>query len=187
MSRKDTAAWQSATTVVDLGQLTARWLEGQLGWHPWYETERPNEETTELIPALGRVNRAGFFTTDSQPGRRGRGFNGRLWEQRAFVGGFVADQKLLKRLKAAAGSHGCQIDVRSSRRARAAWIEATRADGEWKMAGGGAIDAREITHEWQDLNPVALAALIGAQQVSIVHPEWGPASTQPFIRTLSAI
>ncbi len=34
MNRADRKAWRSARTLADLGELTARWIEGDLGEHP---------------------------------------------------------------------------------------------------------------------------------------------------------
>jgi hypothetical protein len=77
-------SWTTATTLADLGELTARWLEGTED-HPG-NFGPPDEETRELIPVLARLNRSGFITTGSQPGYLGP--DGR---QLAAVSGLTAD------------------------------------------------------------------------------------------------
>ena len=81
-------AWMSANTLAELGELIARWLEGSLSFNPGYGGETADGETTDLIPALARFNRAGFVTENSQPGEDTD--NGCL--QRACVSGFCDEQ-----------------------------------------------------------------------------------------------
>lgn len=99
MNRTDRAVWRKATTLPQLGELTAQWLEGTLpsvfGWAPG---EGPHDETKPLIPTLAGLNRAGFVTRDSQPGEDSPWLDGRL-QQRAAVEGF-ADQTTLDWLTA---------------------------------------------------------------------------------------
>jgi hypothetical protein len=82
MKRHDLDLWQAAETLVDLGELVARWLEGKISSQPGYaEGCGPDPETTPLIGTLAAVNRAGLVTTNSQPGVGG--------VQRATVHAFV--------------------------------------------------------------------------------------------------
>lgn len=84
--------WQNARTPDDVGELTARWLEGSLIDHPFpgHQTEVPDDETTELVPILARLNRSGFITDSSQPGELSPD-----WWQRAFVEGFAGIGKVV--------------------------------------------------------------------------------------------
>src|SRR6266536_3121043 len=59
--------WMSATSLAELGELTALWLEGEIGQAPT-NLGPPAGETAELIPVLAAVNRAGLVTDCSQPG-----------------------------------------------------------------------------------------------------------------------
>lgn len=44
--------WRQAVLLSDLGHLTARWLEGELAFHPGgYDV--PADETLHLVPVLG--------------------------------------------------------------------------------------------------------------------------------------
>jgi hypothetical protein len=58
--------WAEPTTLRGLGEVMARWLEGDLPWAPGYGGG-PDEETTGLIPVLAALNRAGLVTHQSQP------------------------------------------------------------------------------------------------------------------------
>ncbi len=91
MSKADRGAWQAARTLADLGELTARWLEGSIGSEPGY-CGRPAEETEDLVPVLAKLNRAGFVTSGSQPGLIEPGARGTLAEQRAAVDGFAGPE-----------------------------------------------------------------------------------------------
>jgi hypothetical protein len=74
------ALWDKARTVADLGELTARWLEGSISWNPTYTNgdtyaaevgtfnRPPEDETKPYVHLLAAVNRAGFVTNFSQPG-----------------------------------------------------------------------------------------------------------------------
>jgi hypothetical protein len=79
--------WSEATTILEVGELMARWLNGELRACPTYYG-KPDPETLKspgLLSALKTANRAGFITAQSQPGSDGLGFDGQRWEQRAAV------------------------------------------------------------------------------------------------------
>lgn len=104
--------WRDARSIDDLGHAMACWLEGHTGSRPGYFGTRPDEETRHLIPVLGRANRSGFVTTDSQPGRTSTAFDGRPWVQRAAVQGYVAAANpLLTRITGAARAAGLVVTV----------------------------------------------------------------------------
>lgn len=68
MSNKndDERLWREAQTLDELGELTARWIEGTLPYYPFYgETIDP--ETEPLQDKLAYFNRNGLVTTFSQP------------------------------------------------------------------------------------------------------------------------
>ncbi|MDQ3275031.1 MAG: hypothetical protein M3Q39_08390 [Actinomycetota bacterium] len=102
MSRADADAWYRARSLADLGELTARWLEGGIGSRPGYQPRcGPDVETRRLIPTLAALNRGGYLTNSSQPGEAPTvGYDGRLWSQRAAVSGFT-DRATLDRIHAA--------------------------------------------------------------------------------------
>jgi Helix-turn-helix domain len=84
----DAVHWRSAATLHDLGVLTARWLDGDIAFLPSYGAAGPDPETEELVPMLAPLNRAGFVTTNSQPGVPAE--DGSC--QRAFIEGFCDDE-----------------------------------------------------------------------------------------------
>jgi hypothetical protein len=98
MRRADRAAWRSARTMADLGELVTRWLNGQLQQTPGH-LGPPDPETIPLIPALTLANRAGFVTDNSQAADRD---GARVWE--AWVSGFATDDTLARLRAAVAGT-----------------------------------------------------------------------------------
>lgn len=80
------AAWRDATSITEVCELTARFIEGQSPYFPGYGADTVDFETKELIPYLAAYNRAGFLTLVSQPG-----MDDPDWKQRAFVDGFALE------------------------------------------------------------------------------------------------
>jgi hypothetical protein len=60
-------SWADVRTLEDLGEMTARWLEGVEPYHPSCGDGGPDDETAVLVPDLTALNRAGFVTEFSQP------------------------------------------------------------------------------------------------------------------------
>ena len=97
---QDRLEWAAARDLADVGQLTARWLEGEIWSQPAYAPNfGPDPETEPLIATLTAANRAGYLTVSSQPGCAPEaGFDGAIWAQRAAVEGFVHRGRLLDEL-----------------------------------------------------------------------------------------
>ncbi|MGW4075990.1 DUF6919 domain-containing protein [Streptomyces asiaticus] len=166
--------WKRAQSVADLGQLMADWLEGSLGgWTPSHLDDRPDEETSHLIPVLAACNRAGCVTTDSQPGEIVR-YAGELCEQRAAVKGWVADRRLLDRLRSNAKRAGMEI---IAHRADSGWRDGTvvtRVDGEPYTWFGRTMSRRDqIAYEWRGVGGRAIRELRTATYITIFDPVWG--------------
>lgn len=90
MSRHDRRIWAGARTLVDLGEITAQWLEGHVQSHPNGHYGGPDPETEEIRDALIALNRAGFVTEGSQSGQTpDSADDGEGWRQRAAVYGFA--------------------------------------------------------------------------------------------------
>lgn len=186
MSSRDKRLWQSATTVSELGELMARWLEGDIkSWPGYMPNCGPEEETSDLIPALAAANRSGYVTTQSQPGGEARGFDGRIWRQRAAVTGHVADSGVLDRLRRAAQQAGCDIIIHGPN-GRGGWVEVTVADGEIITSFGEHLSRRDIHSTWPGLHRHAFKAVAAAWQVTLIHPTWGSAGTPQLIGALKA-
>ena len=99
MNEPSAELWRDAKTLNEIGELTARWIEGSLPFHPCYG-DSSDEETETIQSQLINFNRNGFITTFSQPAE--------AWDeegsaQRAAVEGF-AEEVTAKRI-AALGLH----------------------------------------------------------------------------------
>ena len=81
--------WRDVRGIDELGAAMAGWLEGRIGSQPGCSVG-PDDETLPLVPVLARLNRRGWVTTCSQPGEHGLAADGRRWEQRAAVEGWVS-------------------------------------------------------------------------------------------------
>lgn len=102
---RDADTWWTANSLPALGQLTADWLEGRSLFLPAYCATGPDPETTDLIPTLAALNRAGLVTDSSQPGHGPvEGYDGRMWLQRAYVSGYT-DAGTIHSLAAALAHH----------------------------------------------------------------------------------
>lgn len=86
----DRRQWRDADSLAAIGELTARWLEGTLAYQPEDFSTEPAPETRPVVPVLAALNRAGYVTTNSQPGAALRTGSG----QRAFVTGHCDELSL---------------------------------------------------------------------------------------------
>lgn len=85
--------WASARTVADLGERVRNFLTGVCPFQPGYFAAAPDAETAYLIDFLADFCRNGFITSGSQPGTgECAGFDGQMWQQRAFVTGLMREQ-----------------------------------------------------------------------------------------------
>lgn len=160
--------WRTARTLEDLGELTARWLEGSVTYLPAYYSTGPAEETGPLVPTLATLNRAGYFTTDSQPGDPLTGGYG----QRAFVTGFC-DEALLARIEtlilgtdliAVTTPPGCDNPTQIT----------VTIDGDSPFTWtGSSLDEDNIRHYYSADCPDAVHTLLNAWQVAVLDPVWG--------------
>jgi hypothetical protein len=100
MSADDRAAWLSARDFADLGDLTVKWLHGEIEQTPDHAGP-PDEETIPHIEVLSAANRAGFVTTGSQSADAATGG----WPAcEAYVQGFASDATLSELRFAIAGT-----------------------------------------------------------------------------------
>ncbi|MEU7802723.1 hypothetical protein AB0B10_26025 [Micromonospora arborensis] len=149
--------WSQATSVRGLGRTCALYLEGRIPSQPAY---LPNcaidHETRHLVPVLARANRAGLYTTNSQPGRFENYPAANAW-----VVGF-ADEHTAHHLAELLNGSGLHYLL---------WRARTRRP----VLQHGKVDSRPFT-EWQirlffqDCNASAVNALVDAVQVLIEDP-----------------
>jgi hypothetical protein len=180
MSEADGDRWASARTLADVGEMTARWLEGEIASQPGYCGPSDIEDPA-LVPLLARLNRAGFVTTGSQIGESGWGHGGAWWEQCAAVEGF-ADARMASRLARVARAAGmtvvlhCPAELPRWRYRYHQAVTVTRRDGGRYTAFGVQVPRRHIRDSWLGYgicHPDAVKALCGAWQVTLIDPEWG--------------
>lgn len=164
----DEVWWRSARTLLDLGALTARWLEGDITFLPGYDGV-PDPETEGLIPVLAAINRAGFVTDCSQPGEPA--VDG--WCQRAAVTGFCTGDLAARITDALAATDLVVLD---------AWpgfdcviqVPVTLDDGKAHTWVGGTLDVEHLSEVYgPSCGPEAVLALVAAHQVAVFDPVWG--------------
>jgi hypothetical protein len=172
VNRGDTARWQTAHSLGDLGELTALFLEGQLSETPSHGGP-PDPDTGPLIPVLTEVNRAGFVTEQSQPGIPPDADGS---AQRANVSGF-ASNKTFAALTATLADTDLVITAARARRDEKGLpptIPITLDMGEECTWDGGAQSCTDLEYHYgSTCHPDAVQALCNAWQVTIVDPEWG--------------
>jgi len=143
----------------------------------------PDPETTELIPTLARLNRAGYVTDCSQPGLPPtEGYDGRLWSQRAAVSGF-ADDATAARILAAVEGTGLVIIAHETPPRRRWWpgrrpnpgMAVTAAEHGHRVHThfGGRMSLGDIKSCFADLGREGFAAIRDALQVTVIDPVWG--------------
>lgn len=178
VSFRDRRRWKTAATWTEVGELMARWLEGEIASRPGYAARYgPDEETAHLVPGLAAACRAGYITTNSQPGESGAGLHGESWEQRAAVTGLVADPGLLDRLTAAALAEGLVvlIDDHTAETYSEPYV-CTTVNGEPFTAFGGYVDHANLTLvEWRGLRPELVEQAAAGVYLTLAAPEWGAA------------
>ncbi|MEI8133076.1 MAG: hypothetical protein WCG34_11635 [Leptolinea sp.] len=82
--------WSNAKSLSDLGELTSRWLTGEISTCP-SQSAPPDCETGKIVKYLIAINKLGFVTDFSQPA--GKFDNG--YAQRACVSGFCSESHAL--------------------------------------------------------------------------------------------
>ncbi|MFJ3673700.1 DUF6919 domain-containing protein [Streptomyces sp. NPDC090106] len=185
MSRSERQRWRSARTVADLGELMALWLEGELGSWPGYMPGcGPDDETTHLVPTLAALCRAGYVTTQSQPGCIGTSTDGLWWEQRAALELVVTDPKLFHRLIDTADAAGLSVrinDYRPGGGVQDQPVVVTTCDSEPVTSFGGRISRAHMAIQWPGLHPDLYREVSTGMYVSIIAPEYGKPGEQMWV------
>lgn len=165
---------ESASTLADLGELTAQFLEGRIRDTPGFGGP-PDPETTELIPVLAAVNRAGFVTRQSQPGipldRHGSA-------QRANVSGYADPGAFARLMTAASGGRPDRHRRLCPRRQEGPRVgplfAITLDEGEEFTWDGLALPQSELVSSYEEVcHPRAICSLFNAWQVTLIDPVWG--------------
>lgn len=131
--------WRDARSIGELGGAMAGWLEGRIASQPGCSTG-PDDETLPLVPVLARLNRRGWVTTVSQPGYLGMTGDGRPWEQRACVEGWIsADDPMLPRIVRTARAAGLIVTAHGAGKAvgprKGLTVSRWGDESQWKAGG----------------------------------------------------
>lgn len=179
MSRADRHRWRQSRTLLDLGELTAQWLERSITSHPAIRPGHgPDPETTELVPALAALNRAGFVTLGSQPGAS-NGFDedGRYWEQTEAVQGLVSGPALLTRiLRLARTGYQTVIHPSTARPGlRPDGITVTTCEQQSTTGFGAHLNRRQMRtiYPATSIHTSAFRELCDAWQITLAAPRSG--------------
>ena len=165
----DRAAWGQAITLEELGELTARWIEGTLGYNPGYGGD-PDPETGPIAEALASFNRRGYMTTFSQPGEP---LDDEGCAQRASVEGY-ATEATARRLGTLALRTDLLLFIYAPGNYEAGYQVPVTIQEFRPFTWTGAYHGQfALEHYAEDLSPEAVAELAEAWTVSIIDPSWG--------------
>jgi hypothetical protein len=161
--------WRKASSLGDLGDLTARWLTGDIRSQPGYRgTVDVDEDLAPgLTDALVAANRSGFLTWTSQAGQPG---DRPGWgQQLAWVDG-VAPPEMARQLAERARNAGYEAHLwqRGDRRRIVTW------DGGRPFTAAGWTPHRELRGAvYRGVGDDALREICSGQQISIIDPAPG--------------
>lgn len=160
--------WATAQTLDQLGELTARWLEGAIPNHPANHGEGPDEETHSLVPTLAAYNRAGLVTDFSQPGEP----ESDGWTQRAAVSAWCSDETC-DRLDKAIGPTELILLFEIHGRHSCSRIPVTLDEGKAYTWTGNSYDEDYLMVCYGELAPEGRDAIRASWYVTIIDPIWG--------------
>lgn len=160
--------WGEAKTLEELGEVTARWIEGSVSYHPCYRADI-DAETRPLGKKLAYFNRNGLVTTFSQPAEP---LDEEGFSQRACVEGY-AREDVAKRI-ATIGLYtelliliyppdwqgGYQIPITLDEFHPFTWC-------------GGVWGYEEFECFAEDCSPEAMEELKSAWKVVVIDLQWG--------------
>lgn len=168
--------WRDARSIGELGGAMAGWLEGRIKSWPGCSAG-PDDETLPLVPALARLNRRGWVTTMSQPGYLGMADDGRPWEQRACVEGWIAaGDPMLPRVIRAARAAGLLVTAHGAGRSVGPrnGLPVSRWGTESLTGVGGRYGRLRRRSEWRGIGRMAQRELRHEGVVlAVVDPVWG--------------
>ncbi|WP_233149790.1 hypothetical protein [Kineosporia sp. A_224] len=174
--------WRDAACLADLGELTARWLEGSVLEQPAYygPVDVDEDMAPGLTAALITANRTGLVTENSQAGCDEVEDDGSTWRQLAWVSGW-ATPGLVQYLASAAESRD-DVEVVAFTRLpdhESAGAARVRTEDElvvtWSDGQPFTVDGPRGQGDYHWLyeglvRPSALAELDAAVQVAVVDP-----------------
>ncbi|MCX4720009.1 hypothetical protein OG818_30260 [Streptomyces virginiae] len=182
------APWSTARTIADLGPAMADWLNGRFPDRPGYCGTTIAPETKFLVPALTKLCQAGFVTTSSQPGEKGR-TRYTPYRQQAAVDGIVAGtHPALKRVLELKHqgllvfAHGRDLAI-----GRLDGEVVTEWDGRPHTWFGRRLLPRDLRNEWKGVSPEALTDVLNnGVQFTVIDPDWG-GNTRLWLALMTAL
>jgi hypothetical protein len=165
----DEDAWRNCTTLEGACELTARWLEGSLSYVPGYAAPQYAGENGPLSQALAAINRLGFLTDDSQPGKDVAGGHG----QRAFVTGRCSEQSAGIISAVLVGTDLVVLAFPPGESGSGQICVTLEGDREftWLGGSGGPSYAHETYTDWT--NDILAKSLAECWELQIFDPVWG--------------
>lgn len=167
------ARWAAARDFAELCELGARFIEGRLQFFPGWLAPLLDAESEPLEGRLARLNRAGFLTLASQPGRPpGPDHAGRTVSQRAFVTGFAAagTARRLEQLGVASDLYVASFAAHEQGGYR---VPVGVCAGEAFCWSGYAAGPEELDLFEEHVDPGAWRALAECRYVCALDPVWG--------------
>jgi hypothetical protein len=162
MAEADARFWREPTNVRELALVGALYIRGYLRSQPAYQPGAPvDDETFDLIPALVAANRAGFFTTGSQPGDDEH-------DMKAYVTGF-ADEPTMLALRNLLLDSGLDYRIRRTSAGSDHDNEYSNRRIRWGVDSPSNVESFYGTV----CNEQAVEALLDAYQIVIEDPEVG--------------
>lgn len=171
MSGADRAEWRQAANLADVGQLTARWLSGELGAQPNYLAPVDIDDEPGMTEALIDLNRAGVVTTGSQAAYDGPGYDGAHWSQRAAVQALAAEQTVTDLRQHLADHDGLVVADREG-----GFFAGFRPVAPVTCREASVVTDFGVRHPLGDhmrACPQAADELADAEQVVVYDAEWG--------------
>lgn len=162
MPDADAAFWSACDTIGDLARVNILYLQGKIGSRPAYAPgEGIDDETLPLVDVLVAANRAGFYTTGSQPGHDGE------WVQNAYVTGFADHSTTLTLWTLLNAQGGLNWRIR-----RTCELRDTAREGQ--RLRWGVMRRRDVESFYGEVcSPDAVAALVDGYQIVIEDPTPG--------------
>lgn len=161
------SVWGRAVSIAQLGELTARWLEQDLKWHPAY-LGSPDPETWPIVPVLAQLNRAGLVTLGSQPGQ----FVYKIGNcQRSFVDG-VASTECIESLTEMCARTGVGLIVGSFENQNPTRVAVTMTAG-LTTTWSGIVPVEELEVFRRGVSEEAMTALTNSRPFVLFESEWG--------------
>jgi hypothetical protein len=169
----DLTPWSACRTLANLGQVTARWLRGELSYFPGHNDphEPPLPESKDLLDVLVALNGAGYITTNSQPGQSmTRDGNA----QRAFVRGYCSEDTF-QRIDAALYGTELVALPRPPGMYHLCPVPITTVGGKnFTWAGMSSGEPEAIAREFGGaLSEEMVSVLAGGWLVDVLDPVWG--------------